>query len=603
MKYVKIKTKIVATLFLVTLLTAAMIGITSYAMFSSVLVNQVTELGIESAKYNAEMIESWAKEKKASLERTAVHISSLSRYDPEEIKDMLYNAAQADLSFFSVFIGVENNKLIDAYDWIPSQNYEVMTRPWYQLAVKSNDTVFTPVYMDKNKNKLVTSIALPIRIQDHKGVIAANIPMDQVLLTLGSIKYGKTGYGILIDHEGTIIAHYDKNNIFQKFNKVFAGINEDTLNSIQENNQGAQTVELHNQKLLMVYESIPSCDWKLLLFAPVSEFLTPVQEMAEKLILILVVTLFFMVIIGVTLGHTISGPIERIILYIQKLSNGNLTEQIEITGEDEIGILGVALNQMRENHADAIWTIQKEIQLLHSQAQKLTVSIEDISSGVTDFVSQLSHDIKTPLTLIKGYTKGIQIGIADSPEKTNEYLAGIYTKSEHIEHITEDILDSIYDVKKSLSLDSKKLNIGELVNMLFGNAKWQVENAKRIFTGNISIEGGVIRGDETKLIRVWDNLITNAIKYSEEGSKVSVTIKQTQNDIIFSVKDEGIGIRQEDMEKIFDIFYRTKDKDVKGYGIGLSISKAIITAHGGKITVESSIGQGSRFTFSLPILT
>ena len=601
MFFSKIKTKIVATLLLVTILTAAIIGITSYIMFRGVLSKQAAEIGMESAKYNAEKIETWAKEKIASLERTAVHVSSLESFDKNIIQKMMNDAAKSDASFYSIFIGLENGKLIDAYGWVPPEIYDARDRPWYRLAIKANGTILTPAYLDKNKDKLVTSIALPIKLKGTNGVMAANIPLDQVLLQLKNIKYGKSGYGILIDNEGTVIVHKDKDNILRKLDQVIPELNSEILKSIQNNNSGVKTIELSNEKQLLVYVTIPSCDWKLLLFAPISDFLDPVRDLAKNQINITLFALFIMLAIGVSLGNTISEPIEKMILSIKKLAQGNLTEEIEIVGKDELATLGITLNQMRENHAKVIRTIQKEIKLLHSHAIKLTISVENISSGVTDFISQLSHDIKTPLTLIKGYTKGMQIGVAERQGKTSEYLAGIYARTEHIETITEEILDSIYDVRRTLVLENKKTLIEDLVKTFSDVAKWQIEDSNRVFIGEIDTGKGFIESDETKLLRVWNNLITNAIKYSEEGSVVRIGIHQNQKELVFSVEDQGIGIKEADIEKIFDMFYRVKEKDVKGYGIGLAISKALIEAHGGNLKVESSSRQSTKFTFNLPI--
>ena len=132
-------------------------------------------------------------------------------------------------------------------------------------------------------------------------------------------------------------------------------------------------------------------------------------------------------------------------------------------------------------------------------------------------------------------------------------------------------------------------------------AKWQIKDSNRVFIGEIEAGKGFITSDETKLLRVWNNLITNAIKYSEEGSVVRIGIHQSQKELVISVEDQGIGIKEADIEKIFDMFYRVKEKDVKGYGIGLAISKAIIEAHGGNLKVESSSGKSTKFTFNLPI--
>ncbi|KUO70626.1 MAG: hypothetical protein APF77_17275 [Clostridia bacterium BRH_c25] len=602
MKFRKIRTKITLALFLVTILTAVFIGVTSYLIFRNVLYRQAAELGMKSAQYNAEGIQGWAKEKIASLERTAVHISSIVPYDEQKVQKMLQEAAQADPLFYSVFIGFENGKMLDAKGWIPEAEYNSAQRPWYQLAVTANDTVFTPVYIDKNKKSLVTSIALPIQLHGVEGVLAANIPISNITQQVKSISYGETGFGILLDRDGMIIAHPDKQYVLQPLDKAF-DVSTGSYLDIQRPYPTVETVILQNKRRLLVSVPIEACDWKLLLIAPEAEFLTPVREMVVYLLSILGIILSLMILFGAYWGRKMSRPIEKMILSVQRLSEGDLTESVEIVSEDELGTLSEALNQMKYSLSDMIKNIHRESQSLHNYSKSLTNTIEEISSGVTDFITQLSHDLKTPLTLIKGYTTGLQMGVASNPDKVEEYLRGIYTRAEQIEEITEDILDSLYDIKKFLILESEKLDISDFSSLLFDDAKRQIESSGRSFEGSLSIEGGSLSGDKIKLIRVWNNLITNAIKYSDKGSTVQVTITQLPNELELIVRDEGIGIRAEEIEKVFEMFYRTKDREVKGYGIGLALARRIIEAHGGRIYASSKYMQGSSFIIKLPLLS
>lgn len=598
----KIRTKITLALFMVTILTALLIGTTSYLIFRNVLYRQAADLGMKSAQYNAEIIQGWAKEKIASLERTAVHISSIAPYDEQAVMDMLQTAAQADSSFYSIFIGFEDGRLLDGKGWMPGTEYNASQRPWYQLAIMANDTILTPVYIDNNKKSLVTSIALPLKLKGAEGVLAANIPISSVTQQVKNISFGETGYGILLDKAGRIIAHPEKQYILLTLDQVF-DTSPETFRNTDRPYPAVETVRLKGKKHLLVYVPIEACDWKLLLIAPEAEFLTAVNEMVIYLLSILGIILCLMILSGAYWGRKMARPIENMISSVRSLSEGDLTVPVEIEPGDELGALGEALNNMIYSLSDMIRNIHIESGNLHNYSKNLTSKIEEISSGVTDFISQLSHDLKTPLTLIKGYTKGLQAGVANNPEKINEYLCGIYSRAEQIEEITGDILDSLYDTKKSLVLEPEKLDISDFSRLLLDNAKRLVENSERHFEGGLLISGGCLSGDRIKLIRVWNNLITNAIKYSDRGSTVRATIAQSPGKLEFVVKDEGIGIQAEEIEKVFEMFYRTKDKDIKGYGIGLALAKSIIEAHGGRIYAISEYMHGSSFIFTLPILS
>ncbi|AOT72045.1 HAMP domain-containing histidine kinase [Geosporobacter ferrireducens] len=601
MGLIRLRTKITSILLLITIVTASLMSLTTYYIAIKIMNAQGGELGLESAKYNAERVEVWGKEKVASLERTGIHIANLSRVNNEEIEQMLLAAAEADSSFFSVFIALDDGRFIDGKGWRPGETYDARQRPWFTAAKEAEKAVFTPVYIDTNMNTMVTSIAIPIKVKEISGVLAGNIPIDKILNQVKEIKYGKTGYGVLVDQMGRIISHPRPEYILQPIEQIFSSGYKDIIHKVESGKNGVETVLLQGEKYLLVYAPVPSYGWELLLFAPQSEFQGPARTLLMYLLVIFAILLLFMIPLGYKLGMRVSKPIEEMIEGILKLAEGDLTQEIHIKTRDELNALSIALNKMRKNLSEMLQQIKNESDLLHQHSRKLTQSIEEISDGMLDFISVLSHDIRTPLTLIKGYARGIQLGIVRDPDKMKEYVDGIVLRAEQIENISADILDCAYEIKKSLILKKEYFVLQELAFLLYDCAKQQVESSERVFEGQIFIEGGMIHIDEIKIVRVWNNVISNAIKYSETYSKITVFIRQSEKYLICSMKDEGIGIEKEEMDKIFDMFYRGKEIDIKGYGLGLAISKVIMEAHGGKIIVESEPGEGSTFTLYLPI--
>lgn len=601
MKTSRLRTKITITLLGVTVLTALFVCITSYIIFSRFMYEQAGSIGLESAKYNAEKIETWGREKIASLERTAAHIESLEDFEIYNIQKMLQDAIKADTSFYSVFIGLENGQLIDGHGWIPAEKYDATERPWYQIAQEANKATFTTVYIDKNKGEMVTSITVPIKLGEMKGVLAANIPIENILRQVNRIQYGKTGYGILLDKSANIIAHPNKEYAMQPFENVYQGRQEEWFEKIQSNVRGVENIFQNGEKQLLVYSIIPSSNWRLLLFAPMTEFKGPVNKMLVYLVIITLACLAGMMILGFFLSKSMSQPIEKIIEYVSKFAKGDLTEDVEIVSSDELGVLSGELNKMRKNLIHMIQEVQNESDLLQKNAKKLVNFVDEISNGVIEFIASLSHDIKTPLTLIKGYAKGVQVGIIKDPEKVQAYLEGIYYRAEEIENITSDILDCTYEIKKSLILKKEYIAIETIAENFFQLAKLQIESSDRIFIKKLKVRKVKLHIDQIKLMRVWNNLIDNAIKYSPKKSEITISIQQCNNRYIaFSIQDRGIGMKGDEIEKVFDMFYRVKDSSIKGYGIGLTICKTIVEAHEGHIVVESQYEFGSTFTFYIP---
>lgn len=604
LKIIKIRTKITTILLLIGIVTALFISAASLVVLLSTTSRQAWDIGLESAKYNAKIIESWINERSAILKNTSVQISNLEVFNEEEIRRILYNSSNAYESFYSIFIGFESNRLIDAMGWKPPANYQVLTRPWYSLAINRNTLVNTPIYVDKNKNQLVTSIAIPLDVQDIKGVIAANIPIEEIINQIADISYGNTGYAILVDEGGYVIASPNKGYIMESISTIFNSVSNDTLEAINRNSSGIETIKFEGREQFLAYAEIEPYNWKIILTAPKSEFHRPIRDMLFYFTIIFFICISIIILTGFILGKSISKPIESLIKSISHLAHGNLSNEINIETNDEIAILSRELDKMRINLNKIFQSMRYESNLLAMNTKKLSLHLEETYNSTLDFISLLSHDLKTPITLIKGYIKGLKLGIIEEENKKVEYLDRIHLRAEQIENITSDILDSAYEAKKSLILGKITLDVNDFTHELFKNAKIHIENSNRVFKGSVDVKNRLtkINVDRTKINRVWNNLISNAIKYSEPHTEISISIIEDSNFVKFIVKDNGVGIEGDEIEKVFNMFYRVNDNNrKKGYGLGLFISKAIIEAHDGKMFIDSEYGKGTIIGFEIPI--
>lgn len=152
-----------------------------------------------------------------------------------------------------------------------------------------------------------------------------------------------------------------------------------------------------------------------------------------------------------------------------------------------------------------------------------------------------------------------------------------------------------------MKLYKEKIPLQNFALELTTSAKEYVENKNLNFKSYVDIKGGILNIDKIKIKRVWNNLISNAVKYSEQGSTVTISILQQSNIIKFEVKDEGMGISEDEMKRIYNIFYRGINVKQKGYGLGLFISKSIVEAHDGELNAKSHIDKGSVFWFCIKL--
>jgi len=219
-----------------------------------------------------------------------------------------------------------------------------------------------------------------------------------------------------------------------------------------------------------------------------------------------------------------------------------------------------------------------------------------------DFVANVSHELKTPITSIKGFTETLLDGAHEDEEARMQFLQIIYNESNRIQHLIDDLLILSRLEKEDMTLHLSEITATDLVENITPSLQQQAD--KRQITLRTKVPYNIsFHADEEKMQQLLLNLLSNAIAYTSEGGDVSLTIEEQEDSVVFVVRDTGIGISKEDLPRIFERFYRV-DKDrsrhTGGTGLGLAIVKHIIEVHNGDIDVESEVEKGTTFTVSIP---
>jgi len=220
-----------------------------------------------------------------------------------------------------------------------------------------------------------------------------------------------------------------------------------------------------------------------------------------------------------------------------------------------------------------------------------------------DFVANVSHELRTPLTTIKGYTETLLDG-ALREEVAPQFLQVIQKHADRLAKIVEDLLTLSQIESKEFQLRIEKISLSEFVGDIFDFIKEAADKKEISISSHVNPSTLTVRADRGHLEQILINLLDNAIKYTHGGGKIKVSvIERDQREIEFSIKDDGIGIPKEDLPRIFERFYRVdkgRSQESGGTGLGLSIVKHLVQAHGGRIWVESRLGEGSAFHFTIP---
>jgi signal transduction histidine kinase len=221
----------------------------------------------------------------------------------------------------------------------------------------------------------------------------------------------------------------------------------------------------------------------------------------------------------------------------------------------------------------------------------------------SDFVSNVSHELRTPLALIRLYAETLEMGRVSGREKSQEYHTIMRKESERLSALINNILDFSRIEAGRKEYDFRETNIAELVKNTLDSYRYQIEQNGFTFEENIR-EVPTLKVDREALARSVLNLVNNSLKYSQDRKHIAVNLYPDNGSVRLEVADHGIGIPSGEQSKIFEKFYRVGDPlvhNTKGSGLGLSLVRHIVQAHGGEVTVDSTPGRGSVFTISLPI--
>jgi len=258
---------------------------------------------------------------------------------------------------------------------------------------------------------------------------------------------------------------------------------------------------------------------------------------------------------------------------------------------------------------------QEDIQLLFTLGRAAAVAVHNarlfdqvgeiealrhLSRLKTEFVSRVSHELRSPLTMLVGYSE-LLIKKEKVPPKLQPMVERIYDQARHMTGLVDDLLDISRIETGTLELKLEETDLNKLVE---GCAKdYMASCRKHCFTTCLR-ELPLVELDPHRVSQVLRNLLTNAVKYSPNGGTIRLQSEKNGTGVVVSISDEGIGIPLEERERVFEKFYRGRGEKVtgvRGAGLGLSISKHLVEAHGGRIWLESQVGQGSTFFFSIPI--
>jgi len=289
--------------------------------------------------------------------------------------------------------------------------------------------------------------------------------------------------------------------------------------------------------------------------------------------------------LGYLLSTTITDRIHLLKGAAEKLAEGDLDTRVIVHGRDEVAALAHTFNQMAE---------QLEI------ADKKQRELEQLRA---DLIAWVGHDLQTPLSSMRAILEALEDGMVDDPQTIKRYLNTAQRDVRSLSVLIDDLFQMAQLNAGGIPLDRAKSSLADLISDTLESFSELALRQRVKLEGSVEANIDPDFMDTQRIGRVLNNLIGNALRYTPEQGEVKVHAWRTGAGVEVTVSDSGEGIRAEDLPHIFESFYRgekSRSRATGGAGLGLAISRGIVQAHGGEITVQSEPGNGSRFAFTLP---
>lgn len=430
-----------------------------------------------------------------------------------------------------------------------------------------------------------STIAKPLLDKNYKviGAIALATPIiDHYLIKgLSDIEVGKTGYVSILDSKGNEIINtrtYEQNLSRYDFAK-----------KIISTKNGTVDYTVNGVHKISYYRYFEPWDWYIVTTANYDDLKSSSQSILYTTLFIGLAIALLGGIIALFMANTLVRPINKLKSYIEIAGSGDLTVRSDINSRDEIGMLSNSFNNM----------ISENKRLLEEAVQYDRLK--------TEFVANMSHELKTPLNIIFSTAQLFSLyidkeNLANS-DKLSKYTGTIKQNCYRLLRLVNNLIDITKIDSGFMELNLKNQNIVEVVEEITLSTVEYVQSMSRTIIFDTNREEKIMAFDEEKIERILLNLISNATKFTRPGDVIEVGVYDEGNYVVISVKDTGIGIPD---DKITEIFQRFKQVDYllnrnhEGSGIGLSIVKSLVEMHKGKIDVKSKQGEGTEFIVSLP---
>ena len=551
-------------------------------VINSVAVSNIQEVGEDKISIVAAELNNYLERTRSALWVTADTVDFMVRNGstPAQIEDYIVeettNQSQQFDDNYTGFYAYIMGQYLDGLLWQPPEGYDPVQRDWYKQALlRGGEATIVPPYVDAQTHDVVITICR--RLSDPENVVALDVTMNRIQEMMSALNIKDKGYGFIVDESGMVIAHQDeelKGSFFDQTDEQSA-----FLEGILGTRNGSFETRLNGQKSTVFVNSLLD-QWYVVIVIGNRELYAEVwQQLAVNIAICVVI--FILIALFYYLGYRNEQSYSR---------------QME----------AMKMEEQQQAYETQMLKLAKE-------------SADQANKAKSDFLAEMSHEIRTPINAVLGMNEMIlrESGEAlDSATGNRSVFESISRCAATIDSAGNSLLAIINDILDFSKIEAGKMEITEagyklssLLNDVSNMIVFKASSKELAFLVDVdpALPDGLY-GDEVRVRQVITNLLTNAVKYTDAGS-VYLSVREGGDagegrvNLLVSVRDTGIGIRPEDMDRLFSKFERVdlnRNSTIEGTGLGLAITRRLLTLMGGGIEVDSVYGQGSTFTVTIP---
>ncbi len=498
--------------------------------------------------------------------------------------------------------------------------------------IAAGKTIWTSIFTWETDTKEITiALGSPLYNNAHQlqELITIDISLTKISNFLRHLRIGQTGKAFIMERSGKLVATSSNQPSFTLVNRqakqVLATESAEPLiksaaNYLVNKVNGLKTVRKTQQftyinqgqrQFLLVtpYKDKYGLDWLIVTVVPESDFMAQINANSRNTILLCLVALGVAIAIGILTSRRITRPILQLNQASFAIARGQLDQNVEFKGINELEKLANSFNSMAGQ-------LQQSFEKLEQQNEEL----KRLDKLKNEFLANTSHELRTPLNGIIGIAESLIDGATgELPQTTQTNLQLIISSGRRLANLVNDILDFSKLRHKNLELQLKSVDIRAITNLVLILSQPSAKSKSLQLINAIPTNLPPAEADENRLQQILYNLVGNAIKFTSAGTvevsaKVVIghqslvispeSLSNDKEQIAITISDTGIGIPSDKFYTIFESFEQAEGSTARVYGgtgLGLAVTKQLVELHGGEIRVNSKVGEGSQFTFTLPI--